>query len=378
MLFEPPTDVPVVPPSMRVTLSPPTVLRTLAAVTGLSLLLSVTAAAQDPKPDPTPDPRRVTISCPGPGPDWVELCQAEDGHYPGIVPGSDLRATAEVVLAVLAAGESTMRSGKDRRRLKRAVLWINDQIDARGRLAFSAKPDWLVDHAVCTLALSEAGLVSRYRIMAQRVERPLNTLADHLGRIERRADPELLLWSRLCADSAAAFAARNHRPEAPMTRPSMADSAELLLARVRAMQTEDVPKGRRSRAARFLLETLTEGASQERLAALAEPFCAEDWPRETDDDLTVFYGQLALDRLAGRDPDVWAEVAKNGSARLVSRVRPVMPADHQRVLEERAADPESVTPEQKALDVRVGTFRTLIGSLYYRFNMLSFAPAPPK
>ena len=89
----------------------------------------------------------------------------------------DVRVTGLALLALMADG-STMRSGPHKRAVKRAVIWIKDrQIDG-GFLRASPERDELlvVDHAIATLAISEAYQISKYRTLKRYVQRAVDAL----------------------------------------------------------------------------------------------------------------------------------------------------------------------------------------------------------
>ena len=129
-------------------------------------------------------------------------------------PTRDLRVTALALLALLSNG-STMRAGPYPTQVKRAVIWIRQQMNESGLLRVSAQHPWLVDHAIATYALSEAcqiagyqtgnsgALLSRHRMLKRCVRRSATFLqkaqnSDHgWGQLpsNEASDPIATAWA---------------------------------------------------------------------------------------------------------------------------------------------------------------------------------------
>ena len=150
-----------------------------------------------------PDPAVFTKQRQADG-SWAEIVVAK-GAPPAEVNATKLRATATVILALLADG-TTMRSGPEKIPLKAGVKWLRDQIDKSGRIALRTDPGWFVDHALGCFALSEAMRRSTYRILWPHIANTSGALAAHLERKGILVSAELLFWSRATVDSMQRFA----------------------------------------------------------------------------------------------------------------------------------------------------------------------------
>lgn len=309
--------------------------------------------------------RVVVCDLPSPS---MPIVQDEDGRfaaswtYPDAPPeeaGSpafDMRVTAFAILALLADG-STLRSGLQKDPLKRAVIWLRTQQDERGRFGLSPEPDWILDHAIGTYALCEAGRCSRYVILHDKVAEAIASLVDHLQRMRRGVDPELLLWSRMIARSATVYETElRDKLRGPDGSP-WDSGASRLEAEVARLVDDAIPDVARKRAARFLLEDLAgdtaDGLLRDQLAA---PFVAGDMPTDLDDPLTTFYACAAIFRTGG---DSWRPVERRLAEQVVKTQRNTDPV-------RGTWDPHG---EFGALHGRNGTtaMQILVLTLYYRY-----------
>lgn len=127
--------------------------------------------------------------------------QDADGHWGGGEAGTDLRVTAWMLLAALADG-STLRSGPERENLKRGMRWLRRQQDGAGRFALRSDPEWLLDHAMATLAMAEAMQRSRQRSLGPDLERAIAALRRGVANMRPVADAELRLWCELVVRTA--------------------------------------------------------------------------------------------------------------------------------------------------------------------------------
>lgn len=240
------------------------------------LLLSVSVAALSPQDgaghaEPAP---------------WLEGAQGADGRFlatagpDGGRAVRDGRVTALAVLAHLADG-STLQSGPYRDRIEAAVGWLLAQQDDRGRIALHTEPDWILDHAMCTHALCEAGGAGASRKLEQATVRAVAVLNGHLARFTDGVGPELLLWCRMTAVCAPRL-----------------EGVATLGDHVDRLATRAVPPAGRQRAAAWLLEVLSAMAhdadrrsDHERMLAAA---CLGDEMDEVaEDPLAVWYLALA-------------------------------------------------------------------------------------
>lgn len=135
---------------------------------------------------------------------WWAKQQAVDGHWSAVRGGgraeADLRVSALMLLVGLGDG-STMRQGPIREPVRGAVRWLRAQLDARGRFALRADPDWPLDQAIATFALTEAMLTSRYLMLAPDVRSAAVALRQQLETMRPVPDVELRLWGELVASS---------------------------------------------------------------------------------------------------------------------------------------------------------------------------------
>lgn len=300
----------------------------------------------------------------------LPFAQAEDGRFPATWarpdapeeaghPLFDLRVTALAVLALLADG-STLRSGPHKTPLKNAVVWLRAQLDQRGRLALSTAPQWILDHAIGTYALCEAGRRSRYRTLRPPVGMAITSLVEHLQRLRHDVDPEILLWTRMIARSAMVFERDLRDEPRASSQPRGGFAASGLEAEVTRLITPSIPDDARQRAARFLLEDLAgEAANVDLRAELARPFVTDGWPDDAVDPLTMLYACAALYRGGGTP---WREVSRRLTERVVETQRSAGPTPS-------TWDPDG---EFGAQHGRNGTtaVHSLVLMLYYRYCAL--------
>ncbi|MGE0143906.1 MAG: prenyltransferase/squalene oxidase repeat-containing protein [Planctomycetota bacterium] len=118
------------------------------------------------------------------GLDWLAAQQREDGSFPGDKTAStrtvhEIGVTGLAVLAFLGDG-NTLREGPHRASLKRAVMWLREQQDPKtGQIGTANCAEFIYDHAIAALALSEAYGLSESKSLKQNVQLALNYLESH-------------------------------------------------------------------------------------------------------------------------------------------------------------------------------------------------------
>ncbi len=257
---------------------------------------------------------QVHDDCAGGKIPWLIRAQAEDGHWPAAGPDGgrpvrDLRATALAMLGILADG-STLQSGPFRAQLRKACHWLRQNQDGQGRFALHTEPDWLLDHAMATYAVLEAARLGKETPSAGQSS-AIDALTVGL-RHQRGRDVavELLLWSEMCARSAAALQADEEW------------AAHLLALRreiERLRARRDIPEALHERAALLLLEVIEGRGAPARRLELAEPFLQPAWPAKTTDPRAMLYYSMACFRLAGTDR-AFSQAWKHHSRRLTEVV----------------------------------------------------------
>jgi hypothetical protein len=118
------------------------------------------------------------------GLDWLAAQQREDGSFPGDKNAStrtvhEVGVTGLAILAFLGDG-NTLHEGPHRASVKRAVTWLREQQDPRtGQIGTPNCNEFIYDHAIASLALSEAYGLSDYKPLKANVQLALNYLESH-------------------------------------------------------------------------------------------------------------------------------------------------------------------------------------------------------
>jgi len=132
---------------------------------------------------------RRTAEAIGLGLEWLENHQDSDGKWscaefmkhcpPGDIcdgPGNPINNVGVTGLALLAflGDGSTLRAGPYKDVVKRAVLWLKDQMDDEGLIGTDAGHSFMYNHAIASLAMVEAYGLSKYRTLWPYAQKCIN------------------------------------------------------------------------------------------------------------------------------------------------------------------------------------------------------------
>jgi len=90
----------------------------------------------------------------------------------------DVGVTGLALLAFLGENQ-TMRSGKYKDTVRRAVKWLRDQQQENGLFGSPTSHDFIYDHAIASYAMCEAYGLSKYKLLRDCAQRGLNYLESH-------------------------------------------------------------------------------------------------------------------------------------------------------------------------------------------------------
>ncbi len=93
-------------------------------------------------------------------------------------PVHDVGVTALACLALLADG-NTLRQGRHKNALKKAIVWLREQQQDNGLVGTPASHDFIYDHAIATVALTEAFGLSNYNLLKRNAQQAINYLESH-------------------------------------------------------------------------------------------------------------------------------------------------------------------------------------------------------
>lgn len=107
---------------------------------------------------------------------WLQEHQNDDGSWSPAEGGDPLATTSLAVLALLGEG-STMRMGPYKTSIKAGIQWLRQQQKENGEFGDGTGQD-PAGHAMATLAMVEAYIVSEFRLLAKYSDRALRRLRE--------------------------------------------------------------------------------------------------------------------------------------------------------------------------------------------------------
>lgn len=107
---------------------------------------------------------------------FTRLCLPDSPCKGAATGASDVELTSLALMALLGDG-STMRSGPYKASVKKAVIWLkNQQNEKTGLIGPAGESMHVHDHAIATIALTEAYGLSRYRVLKRYAQRAVDFL----------------------------------------------------------------------------------------------------------------------------------------------------------------------------------------------------------
>jgi hypothetical protein len=145
----------------------------------------------------------ATAQQPTATPGWSpSTTQEPDGRWSAVRgggrPTADLRVTSWMLLAMLADGKTAEATKANdaayAQSLRNGTKWLRAQLDAEGRIAFRAEPNWLLDHAIATFTLAESWRTSPLEGLDNDLRAACRALVTAIEAASPSVGHEVLLW----------------------------------------------------------------------------------------------------------------------------------------------------------------------------------------